>query len=149
VAALLLLFPGAVAAYAVRAGRHPLTARLLFVARGLLLIVSATPYVAAAALALTPREQDQLTGSSYEYWWFWLAITSSVCTVTLILGHVLPQPQIRWQRAVARLSKDYQRRKDIEGWQPWFVRPSHFWLKRRAAERLTGTDPGRPPKIGS
>lgn len=148
VAALLLLFPGAVAAYAVRAGRHALTARLLFVARGLLLIVSTTPYVAAAALALTPREQGQLVGSNYECWWFWLAVGASVCTVGLILGHVMPQPKIRWQQATARLSKDYRRRKDVDDWKPWFVRPSRWWLKRRAAERLTGTDPGRPPRIG-
>jgi hypothetical protein len=89
---LLLLFPGLIAAYAARPGIHRLTTRLLFLTRSALLALSATPYVAAAALALVPRESDVLVDERFKPVWLYTAIFASICTVLLALAWMLPQP---------------------------------------------------------
>jgi hypothetical protein len=102
VSTLLLLFPGLIAAYIARPGRHPFTTRLLFLARNTLLILSAMPYVAAAALALVPREEGNLVDERFKPWWLGAAIVASACTALLILACLLPQPLRFWQRHIPK-----------------------------------------------
>jgi hypothetical protein len=104
---LLLLFPAVIAAYAGRAGRHPFTTRFLFVARMALLSVSATPFIAAAAVALVPRSNGKLVDERFHGWWLGSAIFATACAFVLILACVMPLPlrtrQKIWFRLAAAL----------------------------------------------
>lgn len=100
---LLLLFPGAVAAYMARPGSHRLTTRMLGFARAILLLVSLTPYVAAASLAFSPHNKaGQITSNDFKSWLCWLAVSASIGTAALMIACLLPQPEIRRQRAAKR-----------------------------------------------
>lgn len=137
--ALLLLFPGAAATYAARAGRHAIDRMALFVARGLLVFSAAAAFLAAGVIALSHRESGVIAGSAFETWLLGLALASSAATVLLWIAVLLPQPQIRWQLLASPgyLSK---RHKKPEGWQPWFARPHCFPPLRWASKWLTGKD---------
>jgi hypothetical protein len=103
---LLLLFPGLIAGYVARPGSHPFTTRLLFLARTTFWVLSATPFVAAAALALVPRKNGVLVDERFKPWWLGAAIVASICTLWLITAWILPQPLLRRQqfrRATAAL----------------------------------------------
>jgi hypothetical protein len=96
---LLLLFPGALAAYVARPGRHRLTARMLLVARQLLALASVLPFLAAASLTLsrtsvTSGSSTQTASTAFFSWWLWLAVASSVVFAALLITRLLPQPQI-------------------------------------------------------
>jgi hypothetical protein len=96
---LLLLFPGAVAAYVAKPGPHRLTARMLGVARLVLLLVALTPYVAATALAFAPHNNNgQITSDSFKPWLLALAVVASAGSLILATARLLPQPTIRRQR---------------------------------------------------
>jgi hypothetical protein len=101
---LLLLFPGAVATYVVRPGSHRLTGRLVRIVRGVLVLVSLTPYVAAASLALAKHDKDgRITSDSFIPWLWWLAIIATVGAAFLLVARFTPQPLIRRQRIGERL----------------------------------------------
>jgi hypothetical protein len=140
---LLLLFPGAIATYVGRPGRHGLTTRMLFTARLLLMLVSATPYVAAAALALTERRQGKLVGDTFETWWLVLAIVASVGAGALLLTRILPWPQLRVQRIADRVgaSWGYPSRE--------VARRSPRRRRRNANQNPPPADGGEPGPTGS
>jgi hypothetical protein len=97
---LLLLFPTGLAVYAIKPGRHRLTTRMLSYARGLLGVVLALPFFAAAALDLNRRNEDGSLASEYfACWWFWLGIAGVFCFAALLLAYFLPQPEINRRRA--------------------------------------------------
>jgi len=100
---LLLLFPGAVAAYIARPMAHRLTTRMLGFARAVLLGVSATPYVAAASLAFSKHNaRGEIIADSFRPWLHWLAVAATAGAAVLVIAYVLPQPEIRVQRAAKR-----------------------------------------------
>lgn len=140
--ALLLLFPAAAATYAARAGSHAISKKALFVARGLLMLASAMPYTAAGVIALSPRHGDIIVGQAFECWLFGLAVTASSCALLLLVGSLLPQPRVRWQRMASPYFHERRKRKP-EDWQPWFGKPSRLRVRRWLSRRLTGRDPGR------
>lgn len=95
---LLLLFPGAVAAYVTRPGPHRLTTRMLAFARFTLLLVALTPYAAALSLALaTHGKHGHIASDAFKPWLLGLAVVASVGTLALILARLLPVPEIRRQ----------------------------------------------------
>ena len=102
IAELLLLFPAAIATYASRQAPHRLTDRLLRASRGVLLVVSILPYVAAGALALQRRtgsgDSAKLTSDAFATWWVTCAAVATACVVALFLARALPQPTLRRQR---------------------------------------------------
>ena len=127
---LLLLFPGAVAAYTARPLQHRLTTRMLGFGRAVLVIVSMTPYVAASSLAFSDHNKDgQITSDGFKTWLFWLAITATIGAAVLLVACAIPQPQIRGQRAAKRL-----------GW----VAMKRRWRRlRQGRKSSTSPDPKR------
>lgn len=123
VPALLLLFPGAVAAYLARPVAHRLTTRILTVARTIMVLVAALPYVAAVSLALAQHDSSgQITSDSFKGWIFWLAVAASTGFVALLATRFLPQPTIRWQRAAKRFGWVWTKHHLLRPTRAWFVR---------------------------
>jgi len=106
---LLLLFPSAIGTYVVRPGQHPLTSRMLLWARLLLAACSALPFIAAAAVALTPREDGEFVSASFGGWWLGCAIAASVCLVGLVAAWALPAPELQLRKWERRLGLDIRR----------------------------------------
>jgi hypothetical protein len=106
---LLLIFPGLIAGYIARPGRHPFTTRLQFLARGAFLLLSATPFVAATALALVARNKSgDLVNESFKPIWLGCAIVASALAFSLLLAWALPQPLRFWQRCMAAPRERYE-----------------------------------------
>jgi len=127
---LLLLFPGTIAAYAARPPRHRLTSRMLVVARGLLLLVSLMPYLAAGSLALAEHKRDLIVSNSFRRPLEIFAIIASIGTVGLLLAWALPQPKITWQRLQRTLGIDIaQALPSGERLKHWYLRyEKPVWL---------------------
>ncbi len=87
--ALLLLFPGIVAAYVGRVGDHPLTGRLLANARRLLFLAGALAYVGAARLAVISTEYPAGT-TSLRHLFFGLGLAAWIILAALLATRQLP-----------------------------------------------------------
>jgi hypothetical protein len=87
--ALLLLFPGIVAAYVGRVGDHPLTGRLLANARRLLFLAGALAYVGAARLAVISTEYPAST-TSLRHLFLGLAVGGWIILAALLATRQLP-----------------------------------------------------------
>lgn len=112
---LLLIFPGLIAGYVARPGRHPFASRLLFLAQTAFVALSITPFVAAAALALVPRDEGVLRDERFKGWWLAMAIVASVCSMLLLVAWALPQPERFWQRLHAGLGAPWRA---VKRWWP-------------------------------
>lgn len=114
VPALLLLFPSVVAGYAARPDTHRLTARMLRLARKLLVTAAALPFIAAGALAVAERDMGKVDTDSFAHIWLGLAIVGTIIAVLLTVSSQLPVPQITAQRRAEQwgldISRQYQPR---------------------------------------
>lgn len=97
---LLLLFPGALAAYVVRPGVHRVTQRMLRFARVVLMIASTLPFFAASAFAVADRDpkSGHARVGAFSGWWRDLAIAATVAFVLLLIARCFPQPSLHWRR---------------------------------------------------
>jgi hypothetical protein len=123
---LLLLVPSVIAAYAVRPSPHLLTTRMLRNARRVVVLSAVLPFLAAAFLALTPREEGHLTGHAFETAWLIAAIVASFLAIILIGARVFPLPE----RAVRTLQRRVQKHlyMDFDGMPA--PKPRSPWIRR-------------------
>jgi hypothetical protein len=104
---LLLLFPSAVAGYAARPDPHRLTARMLRLARRLVVISAALPFVAAGALAVAERDKKgHVIDLGFATTWLVLAIVATVIAGAVIVARLLPWPSVDRQRWANRAGLD-------------------------------------------
>lgn len=100
--ALLLVIPGLIATYVARPDAHPLTSRLLNLARRLVMVVGGLAYLAAAVVALSGAGHPEHSADRAESLRWWLAPITAfsallfvLLTVTYLRGRI--QPRERWK----------------------------------------------------